>query len=73
MNGHNRARQGSMRGPYTLYSVAKKLPTSSPGVDIDGGRLNIDVFNPLELIEDNSGAMHCTEMVDHLLETLQHN
>ena len=55
-----------------LLRFAKKSPTSSPGTDIDVGRLNIDVLNILEIQAHNSGTMQRTEMADHLLDRLEH-
>ena len=54
-----------------LLRFAKKLPTSSPGTDIDVGRPNIDVLNILDLQNHNSGSKQRTEVVDHLLERLE--
>ena len=55
-----------------LLRFAKKSPTSSPGTDIDVGRLNIDVINILEIQALNSGTVQHTEMADHSLESLEH-
>ena len=55
-----------------LLRFAKKSPTSSPGIDIDVARPNIDVLNILEFQNHNSGTMQRTEMADHLLESLEH-
>ena len=55
-----------------LLRFAKKSPTSSPGLDIDVGRPNIDVLNILEIRAHNSGTVQRTEMADHLLESLGH-
>ena len=60
------------RCQLVLLRFAKKSPTSSPEIDIDVGRPNIDVLNILELQNHNSGTMQRTEMADHLLESLDH-
>ena len=54
-----------------LLRFAKKSPTSSPEVDIDVGRPNMDVFDLLELLNEISGTINRTEVADHFLESLQ--